>query len=175
MCCYLTLPLYPLALQSASTQLETAFVFSQANGTRLSCVRVRGRTNIFCADQGFWSDWTQECFYGERRGSWQQSLAVPRPADPAQSWFCGAEAHCKYGLHHPHPSPAPLGRGNCPVMATEPGLEQGVAALLSWELRQRRTKERELPWVRLHASFLLVSLWHETVRMKAGWKPALEL
>ncbi|XP_006260087.3 interleukin-13 receptor subunit alpha-2 isoform X2 [Alligator mississippiensis] len=64
------------AWSSASTQLETAFVFSQANGTRLSCVRVRGRTNIFCADQGFWSDWTQECFYVPREDGKQLFILV---------------------------------------------------------------------------------------------------
>ncbi|XP_014111881.1 PREDICTED: interleukin-13 receptor subunit alpha-2 isoform X2 [Pseudopodoces humilis] len=45
-----------------STQMETALTISRANQSHVSCVRVRGRTNIFCADQGFWSEWTQDCF-----------------------------------------------------------------------------------------------------------------
>lgn len=44
--------------------METALTISRANQSHISCVRVRGRTNIFCADQGFWSEWTQECFSG---------------------------------------------------------------------------------------------------------------
>ncbi|XP_067404086.1 interleukin-13 receptor subunit alpha-2 [Emydura macquarii macquarii] len=47
----------------ASSQVETAFTFSRANRSHVSCVRVRGKTNMFCADKGFWSEWTQECFY----------------------------------------------------------------------------------------------------------------
>ncbi|XP_077042257.1 interleukin-13 receptor subunit alpha-2 isoform X1 [Agelaius phoeniceus] len=47
-----------------STQMETAVTISRANQSHVSCVRVRGRTNIFCADQGFWSEWTQDCFSG---------------------------------------------------------------------------------------------------------------
>lgn len=44
--------------------METALTISRANQSHVSCVRVRGRTNIFCADQGFWSEWTQDCFSG---------------------------------------------------------------------------------------------------------------
>uniref|UniRef100_A0A803V7N0 Interleukin 13 receptor subunit alpha 2 n=1 Tax=Ficedula albicollis TaxID=59894 RepID=A0A803V7N0_FICAL len=47
-----------------STQMETALTISRTNQSHISCVRVRGRTNIFCADQGFWSEWTQNCFSG---------------------------------------------------------------------------------------------------------------
>ncbi|XP_062358969.1 interleukin-13 receptor subunit alpha-2 [Cinclus cinclus] len=47
-----------------STQMETALTISRANQSHVSCVRVRGRTNIFCADHGFWSEWTQDCFSG---------------------------------------------------------------------------------------------------------------
>lgn len=50
--------------QFVSTQMETALTISRANQSHVSCVRVRGRTNIFCADQGFWSEWTQDCFSG---------------------------------------------------------------------------------------------------------------
>lgn len=50
--------------QIVSTQMETALTISRANQSHVSCVRVRGRTNIFCADQGFWSEWTQACFSG---------------------------------------------------------------------------------------------------------------
>uniref|UniRef100_A0A8B9GGA0 Interleukin 13 receptor subunit alpha 2 n=1 Tax=Amazona collaria TaxID=241587 RepID=A0A8B9GGA0_9PSIT len=49
---------------SVSTQMETTLTIYRANQSHVSCVRVRGRTNIFCADQGFWSEWTQECFSG---------------------------------------------------------------------------------------------------------------
>lgn len=44
--------------------METAVTISRANQSHISCVRVRGRANIFCADQGFWSEWTQDCFSG---------------------------------------------------------------------------------------------------------------
>lgn len=44
--------------------METTLTISRANQSHISCVRVRGRTNIFCADQGFWSEWTQDCFSG---------------------------------------------------------------------------------------------------------------
>uniref|UniRef100_A0A8B9M4D3 Type I cytokine receptor cytokine-binding domain-containing protein n=1 Tax=Accipiter nisus TaxID=211598 RepID=A0A8B9M4D3_9AVES len=51
-------------VQLAEDLEETALTISRANQSHIPCVRVRGRTNIFCADQGFWSEWTQECFSG---------------------------------------------------------------------------------------------------------------
>uniref|UniRef100_A0A8C8RYA3 Interleukin 13 receptor subunit alpha 2 n=1 Tax=Pelusios castaneus TaxID=367368 RepID=A0A8C8RYA3_9SAUR len=60
----------------ASTQMETAFTFSQSNRSHVSCVRVRGKTNMFCADKGFWSEWTQECFYVSRKDEKQLFLLI---------------------------------------------------------------------------------------------------
>ncbi|NXK61046.1 I13R2 protein, partial [Sylvietta virens] len=60
-----------------STQMETALTISRANQSHVSCVRVRGRTNIFCADQGFWSEWTQGCFSVSRKEDKQLFILVP--------------------------------------------------------------------------------------------------
>ncbi|XP_054695527.1 interleukin-13 receptor subunit alpha-2 isoform X4 [Grus americana] len=65
------------AWASVSTQMETALTISRANQSRISCVRVRGRTNIFCADQGFWSEWTQECFSVFRKEDKQLFILIP--------------------------------------------------------------------------------------------------
>ncbi|XP_064933762.1 interleukin-13 receptor subunit alpha-2 [Columba livia] len=62
---------------SVSTQMETTLTVSRANQSRISCVRVRGRTNIFCADQGFWSEWTQECFSVPRKQDEQLFILIP--------------------------------------------------------------------------------------------------
>ncbi|NXU80715.1 I13R2 protein, partial [Oreotrochilus melanogaster] len=61
---------------SVPTQLETTLTISRANHSRISCVRVRGRTNIFCADQGFWSEWTQECFSVPRKENKQLFILI---------------------------------------------------------------------------------------------------
>ncbi|XP_026508713.1 interleukin-13 receptor subunit alpha-2 [Terrapene carolina triunguis] len=61
---------------AVSTQVETAFTFSQANRSRVSCVRVRGKTNMFCADKGFWSEWTRECFYVSRKDEKQLFILI---------------------------------------------------------------------------------------------------
>ncbi|XP_065585451.1 interleukin-13 receptor subunit alpha-2 isoform X2 [Cyrtonyx montezumae] len=66
-----------LEYESMSTQMETAFVISRANQSRVSCVRVRGRTNNFCADEGFWSEWTQECFSVSRKEVKQLFILIP--------------------------------------------------------------------------------------------------
>ncbi|XP_014120849.2 interleukin-13 receptor subunit alpha-2 [Zonotrichia albicollis] len=60
-----------------STQMETAVTISRANQSHISCVRVRGRTNIFCADQGFWSEWTQDCFSVPRKEDKQLFILIP--------------------------------------------------------------------------------------------------
>ncbi|XP_025922142.1 interleukin-13 receptor subunit alpha-2 [Apteryx rowi] len=65
------------AWESVSTQMETAFTIPRANQSHVSCVRVRGRTNNFCADQGFWSEWTQECFSVSRKEDKQLFILVP--------------------------------------------------------------------------------------------------
>ncbi|NWI11474.1 I13R2 protein, partial [Crypturellus soui] len=65
------------AWQSVSTQMETAFTIPKENQSRVSCVRVRGRTNIFCADQGFWSEWTQECLSASRREDKWLFILIP--------------------------------------------------------------------------------------------------
>uniref|UniRef100_A0A663EY17 Interleukin 13 receptor subunit alpha 2 n=2 Tax=Aquila chrysaetos chrysaetos TaxID=223781 RepID=A0A663EY17_AQUCH len=65
------------AWASVSTQMETALTISRANQSRISCVRVRGRTSIFCADQGFWSEWTQECFSVSRKEDKQLFILIP--------------------------------------------------------------------------------------------------
>uniref|UniRef100_A0A8C3CYF2 Interleukin 13 receptor subunit alpha 2 n=1 Tax=Cairina moschata TaxID=8855 RepID=A0A8C3CYF2_CAIMO len=62
---------------SVSTQMETAFTITRVNQSRISCVRVRGRTNNFCADQGFWSEWTQECFSVSREEDKQLFILIP--------------------------------------------------------------------------------------------------
>eukprot|EP00075_Anas_platyrhynchos_P031928 XP_027321181.1 interleukin-13 receptor subunit alpha-2 [Anas platyrhynchos] len=62
---------------SVSTQMETAFTIARVNQSRISCVRVRGRTNIFCADQGFWSEWTQECISVSREEDKQLFILIP--------------------------------------------------------------------------------------------------
>ncbi|XP_027523482.1 interleukin-13 receptor subunit alpha-2 [Corapipo altera] len=59
------------------TQMETACTIPRANQSHISCVRVRGRTNIFCADQGFWSEWTQECFSVSRKEDKQLFILIP--------------------------------------------------------------------------------------------------
>ncbi|NXU55587.1 I13R2 protein, partial [Turnix velox] len=66
-----------IAWTSVSTQLETALTIPPANQSHVSCVRVRGRSNIFCADQGFWSEWTQECFSVVRREDKQLFILIP--------------------------------------------------------------------------------------------------
>ncbi|NXI33689.1 I13R2 protein, partial [Sterrhoptilus dennistouni] len=63
--------------QIVSTQMETALTISRANQSHVSCVRVRGRTNIFCADQGFWSEWTQDCFSVSRKEDKQLFILIP--------------------------------------------------------------------------------------------------
>ncbi|XP_074457234.1 interleukin-13 receptor subunit alpha-2 isoform X2 [Larus michahellis] len=65
------------AWASVSTQMETALTISRANQSRISCVRVRGRTNIFCADRGFWSEWTRECFSVARKEDKQLFILIP--------------------------------------------------------------------------------------------------
>ncbi|XP_068025361.1 interleukin-13 receptor subunit alpha-2-like isoform X3 [Melanerpes formicivorus] len=65
------------AWMSVSTQMETALSIPRANQSLTSCVRVRGRTNILCADQGFWSDWTEECFSEYRKGDQQLLILIP--------------------------------------------------------------------------------------------------
>ncbi|XP_051486701.1 interleukin-13 receptor subunit alpha-2 isoform X2 [Apus apus] len=62
---------------SVPTQMETTLTISRENQSRVSCVRVRGRTNIFCADQGFWSEWTQECFSVSRKEDQQLLILIP--------------------------------------------------------------------------------------------------
>ncbi|NXS08751.1 I13R2 protein, partial [Neodrepanis coruscans] len=65
------------AWASVSTQMETVFTIPRANQSRISCVRVRGRTSIFCADEGFWSEWTQDCFSVSRKGDKQLFILIP--------------------------------------------------------------------------------------------------
>ncbi|KAM6413446.1 interleukin-13 receptor subunit alpha-2 [Rhynochetos jubatus] len=65
------------AWASVSTPMETALTIPRANQSRISCVRVRGKTNIFCADQGFWSEWTQECFSVSRKEDKQLFILIP--------------------------------------------------------------------------------------------------
>ncbi|KFW10986.1 Interleukin-13 receptor subunit alpha-2, partial [Eurypyga helias] len=65
------------AWTSVSTPMETALTIPRANRSRVSCVRVRGKTNIFCADQGFWSEWTQECFSVSRKEDKQIFILIP--------------------------------------------------------------------------------------------------
>ncbi|NXB70656.1 I13R2 protein, partial [Donacobius atricapilla] len=60
-----------------STQTETALTIPRANQSHVSCVRVRGRTNIFCADQGFWSEWAQDCFSVSRKEDKQLFILIP--------------------------------------------------------------------------------------------------
>ncbi|XP_032928178.1 interleukin-13 receptor subunit alpha-2 isoform X2 [Catharus ustulatus] len=60
-----------------STQMETTLTISRANQSHISCVRVRGRTNVFCADQGFWSEWTQDCFSVPRKEDKQLFILIP--------------------------------------------------------------------------------------------------
>uniref|UniRef100_A0A8C5UGN7 Interleukin 13 receptor subunit alpha 2 n=1 Tax=Malurus cyaneus samueli TaxID=2593467 RepID=A0A8C5UGN7_9PASS len=60
-----------------STQMETALTISRANQSHVSCVRVRGRTNTFCADQGFWSEWTQDCFSVSTKEDKQLFILIP--------------------------------------------------------------------------------------------------
>uniref|UniRef100_A0A8C6YP31 Interleukin 13 receptor subunit alpha 2 n=1 Tax=Nothoprocta perdicaria TaxID=30464 RepID=A0A8C6YP31_NOTPE len=62
---------------SVATQMETAFTIPKGNQSHVSCVRVRGRTNIFCADQGFWSEWTQECFSASRKEDKRLFILIP--------------------------------------------------------------------------------------------------
>uniref|UniRef100_A0A8C0VHA9 Interleukin 13 receptor subunit alpha 2 n=1 Tax=Cyanistes caeruleus TaxID=156563 RepID=A0A8C0VHA9_CYACU len=97
-----------------STQMETALTISRANQSHVSCVRVRGRTNIFCADQGFWSEWTQDCFSGMElkengvsfitflKPVWVQVLMLPWGSAGVQHWRWGA------GFIHLQPAPAQL-------------------------------------------------------------------
>ncbi|XP_005419984.1 interleukin-13 receptor subunit alpha-2 [Geospiza fortis] len=74
----LSLSLSPLSTALfVSTQTETAVTISRANQSHISCVRVRGRTNIFCADQGFWSEWTQDCFSVPRKEDKQLFILIP--------------------------------------------------------------------------------------------------
>ncbi|XP_075772354.1 interleukin-13 receptor subunit alpha-2-like isoform X2 [Pelodiscus sinensis] len=47
----------------AVVQGETTFAFSLSNDSHVSCVRVRGKTSMFCADTGFWSDWAHHCIH----------------------------------------------------------------------------------------------------------------
>ncbi|NXG07563.1 I13R2 protein, partial [Sakesphorus luctuosus] len=65
------------AWQPVSTQMETAATIPRANQSHISCVRVRGRTNFFCADQGFWSEWAQECFSVSRKEDKQLFILIP--------------------------------------------------------------------------------------------------
>ncbi|NWX97257.1 I13R2 protein, partial [Nothoprocta ornata] len=65
------------AWESVATQMETAFTIPKGNQSHVSCVRVRGRTNIFCADQGFWSEWTQECFSASRKEDKRLFILIP--------------------------------------------------------------------------------------------------
>ncbi|XP_075291844.1 interleukin-13 receptor subunit alpha-2 isoform X2 [Opisthocomus hoazin] len=65
------------AWTSVSTQMETTLTIPRANQSRISCVRVRGKTSIFCADQGFWSEWTQECFSVPRKKDKQLFILIP--------------------------------------------------------------------------------------------------
>ncbi|KFP73592.1 Interleukin-13 receptor subunit alpha-2, partial [Acanthisitta chloris] len=62
---------------SVSTQMETALTIPRVNQSHISCARVRGRTNIFCADQGFWSDWIQDCFSVSRKEDKQLFILIP--------------------------------------------------------------------------------------------------
>ncbi|NP_001092178.1 uncharacterized protein LOC100049773 [Xenopus laevis] len=41
-------------------QRETESVIYKSNASNLFCARVRGKVNIFCAADGFWSDWSPE-------------------------------------------------------------------------------------------------------------------
>uniref|UniRef100_A0A452IAH0 Fibronectin type-III domain-containing protein n=2 Tax=Gopherus agassizii TaxID=38772 RepID=A0A452IAH0_9SAUR len=61
---------------AVSTQVETTFTFSQANRSRATCVRVRGKTNMFCANKGFWSEWTRKCFYVSRKDEKQLFILI---------------------------------------------------------------------------------------------------
>ncbi|XP_027000007.1 interleukin-13 receptor subunit alpha-2 [Tachysurus fulvidraco] len=38
---------------------ETAYTFHQDGETKKNCFQVRSKVNIYCADDGFWSDWSQ--------------------------------------------------------------------------------------------------------------------
>ncbi|XP_053811830.1 interleukin-13 receptor subunit alpha-2 isoform X2 [Vidua chalybeata] len=70
-------PPHCLEYEFVSTQMETAVTISRANQSHVSCVRVRGRTNIFCADQGFWSEWTQDCFSVSRKEDKELFILIP--------------------------------------------------------------------------------------------------
>ncbi|NXJ40841.1 I13R2 protein, partial [Ciconia maguari] len=81
---------------SVSTQMETALTITRANQSRISCVRVRARTNIFCADQGFWSEWTQECFSVSRKEDKQLFILIPVILSLSSSFIiCMLIGQCK--------------------------------------------------------------------------------
>ncbi|XP_074864228.1 interleukin-13 receptor subunit alpha-2 [Carettochelys insculpta] len=61
---------------AVAVQAETTFTFSQPNGSHFSCVRVRGKHSVFCADKGFWSDWSQECFSVSRKDEKQLFILI---------------------------------------------------------------------------------------------------
>lgn len=106
--------------------METALTISRANQSRISCVRVRGRTNIFCADQGFWSEWTQECFSGMQlkvtsisftsfvKPVWDQALMAAMgtcwcPALEVGSWFSYTPNLRQHSYSYYFASPVHLG------------------------------------------------------------------
>ncbi|MCJ8750272.1 hypothetical protein PDJAM_G00260720, partial [Pangasius djambal] len=62
---------------------ETEFDFHQDGETERNCYRVRSKVNIYCADDGFWSDWSQpRCIPDTEpeiiqcKGSWSLLLLI---------------------------------------------------------------------------------------------------
>ncbi|XP_069842716.1 interleukin-13 receptor subunit alpha-2 isoform X2 [Dendropsophus ebraccatus] len=50
--------------ETVAQQRENTYSFKRSE-TSHSCVRVRGKTNVYCADDGYWSDWSPEiCWKG---------------------------------------------------------------------------------------------------------------
>ncbi|XP_056396256.1 interleukin-13 receptor subunit alpha-2-like [Hyla sarda] len=50
--------------ETVAKQSESRYIFKRSE-TSNTCIRVRGKTNIYCADDGYWSEWSPELCWEE--------------------------------------------------------------------------------------------------------------
>ncbi|XP_053329274.1 interleukin-13 receptor subunit alpha-2 [Spea bombifrons] len=44
--------------ETTTEERETTVFIKKSNSSRILCARIRGKVNMFCANDGFWSDWS---------------------------------------------------------------------------------------------------------------------
>ncbi|KAM5145626.1 LOW QUALITY PROTEIN: interleukin-13 receptor subunit alpha-2 [Mantella aurantiaca] len=74
-----------------AVQRETTHSFNISIPLPRFCVRIRGKTNRYCADDGYWSEWSSET-------CWEESSPVPEILEMKWVYYIGATAAVLFSL-----------------------------------------------------------------------------